>query len=136
MEKVKTIVILILAILVILGAIFIINQIKANKESEEQMQDILKNVQEEKASLTEYVIYGTHLNLKGEIEEKKEEVKNINLILKNLEKTQEKIKLNYKKENGKIKFETGEIINEGIDLEKIELRKNNFTNRNRRKRKC
>ncbi len=136
MEKVKTIVILILAILVILGGIFIINQIKANKESEEQMQDILKNVQEEKASLTEYVIYGTHLNLKGEIEEKKEEVKNINLILKNLEKTQEKIKLNYKKENGKIKFETGEIINEGIDLEKIELRKNNFTNRNRRKRKC
>ena len=136
MGKVKTIVILILAILVILGGIFIINQIKANKESEEQMQDILKNVQEEKASLTEYVIYGTHLNLKGEIEEKKEEVKNINLILKNLEKTQEKIKLNYKKENGKIKFETGEIINEGIDLEKIELRKNNFTNRNRRKRKC
>ena len=136
MDKVKTIVILILAILVILGGIFIINQIKANKESEEQMQDILKNVQEEKASLTEYVIYGTHLNLKGEIEEKKEEVKNINLILKNLEKTQEKIKLNYKKENGKIKFETGEIINEGIDLEKIELRKNNFTNRNRRKRKC
>lgn len=67
MEKVKTIIIVILAVLVTIGSIFAINQIITYKKTEQEIESILSKIEKEQANLTEYIIYGTHLNLKGEI---------------------------------------------------------------------
>ena len=56
----------ILIILIILIALFSIYIVQNDKISKIELEEILLKVEEEEANLTEYIVYGTHLNLKGD----------------------------------------------------------------------
>lgn len=81
--------------------------------------NILNITQKETAYITEYSIYGTHLNIKGNINFE-ENIKNINIVFKNNNK-EIKYELKYNKENNKIHFYLSNLINEGINLEKLSI---------------
>lgn len=116
----KRIILALLLLLIIAGIAF---GIYAFTYSETGMKSIFGKVQEKNANLTEFIIYGTHLNLKGEINEKTPELKNVNLVFATLDGEDEKIKLKFEEEEGKITFSTTDLLNEGIDLETIKINK-------------
>lgn len=101
--------ILVLIILLALGYFIYVNYI--NKVPKIQ-------VEEEKATITEYHIYGNHLNITGELEVTNKDYKNITLILYNGE--EKNIEVLPTIEDKKIKFTTSEYLNEGIYLDNIE----------------
>ena len=115
----KRIILALLLLLIIAGIAF---GIYAFTYSETGMKSIFGKVQEKNANLTEFIINGTHLNLKGEINEKTPELKNVNLVFATLDGEDEKIKLKFEEE-GKITFSTTDLLNEGIDLETIKINK-------------
>lgn len=77
-------------------------------------------VETNKATISKYYIYGTHLNLEGEIKKINAKFKDVYLILWNTKtgKTQ-KIKINYKKNINTVTFNVSEEINKGIYLDSI-----------------
>ncbi len=68
-------------VIVIAIVIFVFYLVKLNKEDKESLNHIFAEIDSQNANLTEYIIYGTHLNLKGEIIENIENLKNIKLII-------------------------------------------------------
>ena len=69
--------------------------------------------------IEEYTIYGKYFNLKGNIKYQ-DDFNKFELVLKS--KTNELVyKLFYEKNDNKITFKTNEYINEGINLEKIDV---------------
>lgn len=77
-----------------------------------------KVVEEEKAIINKYFVYGNHLNIEGSLEIINTNYDEIYLTLYNSE--DKDIKLESNIEDGKIKFTTSENINEGIYLDDIE----------------
>ena len=76
------------------------------------------NVEEEKAKVTDYHVYGNHLNIAGELEITDKNYKDIKIILYNgKEKTYD---ITTSIEDTKIIFNTSEYLNEGIYLDNIE----------------
>lgn len=112
---------IILLILIIAGVLYLIYSYKEyNKNG---MEKIFGKVEEKVANLTEYIVYGTHLNLKGTIDDELSNVTSVNLILAKIDGTEEKVKLQYEENVQGILFYTSDLINKGIDLEKISLNK-------------
>ena len=85
------------------------------------MEDILAQGEVQNAILTEYIVYGTHLNLKGEILNTNSSIKELKLIALGRSGERQEIKLDYIEEDGKIKFWTSELLNKGIDLESLSI---------------
>ena len=78
----------------------------------------LKNVSYDNyVSIKYYDIYGTHLNFKGEFENK-DNLSNLKLILKDNDK-EITIPWEINENNNKIEFTTSDYINEGINLESL-----------------
>lgn len=76
------------------------------------------NVEEEKAKVTDYHVYGNHLNIAGELKITDKNYKDIKIILYNgKEKTYD---ITTSIEDTKIIFNTSEYLNEGIYLDNIE----------------
>lgn len=103
-------VIFILLILVLLGYFIYVNYIKEvipKKETEEEL-----------ASISEYFIYGNHLNIKGSLEITDKNYQSIVLTLYNGK--DKDIKVNTEIEDNKINFNTFKYINEGIYLDDLE----------------
>ena len=103
-------VIFILLILVLLGYFIYVNYIKEvipKKETEEEL-----------ASISEYFIYGNHLNIKGSLEITDKNYQSIVLTLYNGK--DKDIKVNTEIEDNKINFNTSKYINEGIYLDDLE----------------
>lgn len=75
-------------------------------------------VEEEKANITEYHVYGNHLNLTGELEITDKDYKDIKLLLYNGD--QKDIDITISIEEGKIIFTTSDYLNEGIYLDDIQ----------------
>ena len=103
-------VIFILLILVILVYFIYLNYIKEvipKKETEEEL-----------ASISEYFIYGNHLNIKGSLEITDKNYQSIVLTLYNGK--DKDIKVNTEIEDNKINFNTSKYINEGIYLDDLE----------------
>lgn len=75
-------------------------------------------VEEEKANITEYHVYGNHLNLTGELEITDKDYKDIKLLLYNGD--QKDIDITTSIEEGKIIFTTSDYLNEGIYLDDIQ----------------
>ena len=119
MKKRIIIVFLVLILIGILSTCIII----LNSKNKEEIENILQSSEIKNAELTEYIVYGTHLNIKGEVKEDAKKVKEVNLIFASTEGKEEKVKLNYEVEKGKIKFSTSNLLNEGINLEKINIDK-------------
>ena len=79
------------------------------------------DVEEEKAQITEYYIYGTHLSLKGTIEKIDATYDKADLILYNGEFKSYDIEIN--KTANKIDFSFAEEINQGMYLDDIDIGK-------------
>lgn len=120
MRKRKNIVIIILIILIIVVA-FIAVMVIRRKASMEKIFGKIENIN---AYLTEYIVYGPHLNIKGEIRENIYNVKEVNLIFVDFEGKEEKLALNYQETEKGVEFYTSDLINEGIDLEGLGIGNN------------
>lgn len=128
MKKKKIIFIICISIAIIL-AIFIsyilIKKHKIVKTSEQSEYDQNIQIEETYANLTDAYIYGTHLNIEGEIELDNSNIEKITLILANKEEQLE-YNVKYEVQETQILFTTCEYINKGINLEKISKEKYAF----------
>ena len=77
-------------------------------------------VEKNNVTISNYYIYGTHLNLEGEIKKIKSKFKDVYLILWNTKtgKTK-KYKINYTKNVNNLNFNISDEINNGIYLDSI-----------------
>ena len=99
-------------VLIIVFAVFVTLKNTVLKPS------FLKNVSYDNyVSINYYDIYGTHLNFKGEFENK-DNLSNLKLILKDNDK-EITIPWEINENNNKIEFTTSDYINEGINLENL-----------------
>ena len=122
-SKVKVIILVLLVTSVFISLLYSIYVIKNAKYKKDGMISIFDKVQINQANLTEYIVYGTHLNIKGEIEEKPEDINEVNLVFAYLDGTEKKIDLNYEATENALKFYTSDLINTGIDLEDLKIEK-------------
>ncbi len=81
MKKRIIIVFLVLILIGILSTCIII----LNSKNKEEIENILQSSEIKNAELTEYIVYGTHLNIKGEVKEDAKKVKEVNLIFASTE---------------------------------------------------
>ena len=100
-------------IVIFLSAYKLLSKSYSNQEKELK-KDILNNVNLV-GDVDSFTIYGRFFNLKGSIDD---EVDNLSLVLKN-DNYEKEFNLITKIENNKTTFQTNELINTGINLEKI-----------------
>ena len=81
---------------------------------------VIKIIEKQEANIEEYTIYGTHLNIKGNIN-LNTDIKNISIALKN-NKEEINYKLNYEQKDNKTTFYLSQYINEGINLENLKCK--------------
>lgn len=122
-NKRHKLIVVILTIIIILLVTFCLCIVKYNNYNKHGMENIFKRIESQSASLTEYIVYGTHLNIKGKINENIQDIKNVNLILADISGKEEKIELNYNEDENSLEFYTSDLINAGIDLENIPVSK-------------
>jgi N-acetylmuramoyl-L-alanine amidase len=110
----KKIIFLIAIIIIIVGGYYYYNKI--------YLPSLIPTIESEKnqASITKYYIYGTHLNLEGNIKKINAKFKNVNLILWNTKTGKSKnYKINYSKNVNNVNFNISDEINNGIYLDEI-----------------
>lgn len=114
---------LLICIVVIICICFIIKRreetILANGESV-SLSEIENIIEEEQGKVSRYIVYGTHLNLEGNIEISSE-VENAQIILRKEDGEETIIETTYETKNNLLSFSTLDKINTGIDLESLEL---------------
>ena len=70
-----------------------------------------------------YIVYGTHLNIEGDIELKESnKIKNVQVVAKNTSGKEIGIPTTYTCEDEKLSFSTLDKINTGLDLEKLDVK--------------
>ena len=110
MKKLFSLIIIILFI--IFGYLYLNhNDIKKDKDY------FLSIIEEELGSITDYYIYGNHLNIEGNVKID-DDITNYKLVLKNKSKEYE-LDCTFEKDNNLIKFKTSNLINKGINLDKL-----------------
>ncbi len=119
----KKLIFILIIILIIVGSIFAISKIGKVKNEKDHEKEIFESLEIEEANLTEYIVYGTHLNLKGELKGAIQDVNSVNLLLSGLNGEKKNIKVDYEIAPDKISFCTSNLINEGIDLENLSIDK-------------
>lgn len=111
-------------ILLFICGMFTIYVFEDNKENIKTMEHVLHEVENEEAILTEYIVYGTHLNMKGEIGDNFTNINSVILSINNVNGEQKNTNLDYEESSNGIKFSTSDLINTGINLEEIKSGKN------------
>lgn len=106
-----------LAILLILIILIVAFSLYIFVSDKNGMEKLFSKVEEEEAILTEYIVYGTHLNIKGELKTETAGIKGVNLVFATTGEDEKKIKLKFEFDEGEVKFNTSDLINTGIDLE-------------------
>ena len=105
------------------SAVVIASKMQTEQKNRDITKEIFDSIEPTEASLTEYIVYGTHLNIKGELIDNLSNVKDVNLVLAGLSGENRNIELNYERTANGISFYTSELINEGIDLETLSIDK-------------
>lgn len=108
-KKSKIIYILIFTIIIVITVIYVNNSLNFKK--------FIDNIEKESIDVNKYYVYGTHLNIEGSINKKFSNIKDIKLIIKSKNDTQE-YDIHYTI-NDKLTIYISNKINEGINLEKI-----------------
>ena len=83
-------------------------------------KELLTNTSKKYAEIDKYIVYGTHLNIEGEIDEKiyEDNIVSAELVFRTIEDKTQKFEIEYEMSNDdKFTFYTSENINEGINLE-------------------
>ena len=83
--------------------------------------EIFNDIGSSAAKISEYIVYGTHLNLEGTLNISNSSIDNVKLILKSKDNEDISILTKYTIEDSTLEFTTGENINEGIDLESFNI---------------
>ena len=108
--------IFVILLIAVVGIYVMYTTISKTKE----IKDIFEDIEEKEVLVSEYIVYGTHLNIKGNLEIEVSNIKNVSLELKTAKNENPKeIRLKYNFSDNGIDFSTSELINEGIDLENI-----------------
>ena len=107
---VKIIIVLIVIVVGIIAIMFGLNRFVFDRQT---VKSIFADVEDVEANVTKYIAYGTHLNIEGEISEKTEEIRDINLILIPLNRNEIEINLKYEETENGYKF------NNDINLEHL-----------------
>ena len=123
LRKIFVIIIFILMILSIYKAIdFFIKQtgiIEASSQVEEILRVVEKN---NHASISRYIVYGTHLNLEGNIQITGDnQIEKAEVIAKDLSGNEIVIDSEYTYEDNLLSFSTLKEINTGLNLEKLDV---------------
>ena len=111
----------ILTLIILFIALISIYIIFLSKYKETKTRNIFANLEETQASLTEYIVYGTHLRIKGNLAIDNENIQSVSLCLQTINEKDIEKELKYINSNNGIEFYTSELINEGIDLEQIDV---------------
>ncbi len=120
-ENGKSLLIAILIVSVIAAIGFTAYKIVKNIKGEKA---IFSRVESAQAELTNYIVYGTHLNIEGKINELTQGTTDIDLILESTDGYKKEINLQYEEVEDGYKFYTSDLINTGINLE--EFMKNKY----------
>ena len=116
---VRKLLIRIVIIFVILIVVYIAYSVIYRTSS---VKDIFDEVEKTQVSLSEYIVYGTHLNIKGKLEIDNSDIKKVSLCLKTInEKNDKEIDLSFENTQNGISFYTSNLINEGINLEELSI---------------
>lgn len=114
---------LLFALAIIAVAVFVVLNMNVELKSKDVMKEIFETIEVPQANLTEYIVYGTHLSIKGELATELSNVKNVKLVFEGLSGANKEINLNYERTSQGITFSTSELLNEGIDLETMNIDK-------------
>lgn len=123
--KIKNIFILI-SIILVMVIVFLLLNLEKTSQYNLNIKNIMDNTKKESVSLNKVRIYGTHLNISGILENKKVFLDNINeakLIFKNIDNKKDiTIDIEYDvNSKGNLIFYTSDKINQGINLEKLNI---------------
>lgn len=117
---------LLIAVLFIILLIYLIiqnnNDTATTSASVNEILDIIDK--ENEAKVSRYIVYGTHLNVEGSIEVLNDQIKDVTVVAKKASGEEIEIDTSYDYEDEKISFSTLDNINEGLDLETLEI--NNY----------
>ena len=84
------------------------------------IKDIFEGVETKQALVSEYIVYGTHLNIKGNLNVEDTDIQKVKLSLRTInEEAPKELELTYQKTDKGFDFSTSDLINEGIDLEAL-----------------
>ena len=114
--------ILLFIILIILLIYLGLNQNKTILTSAATIDDILSVINKNSlAKVSRYIVYGTHLNLEGSLEIAEDEIADVTVVARKDNEEEIEINTTYKYEDGKLSFSTLKNINEGLDLETLDI---------------
>lgn len=111
----------ILTLIILFIVLIYIYTILLSKYKETRTRNIFSNLEETEAYLTEYIVYGTHLRIKGNLSIDNENIQSVSLCLQTINEKDIEKELKYINADNGIEFYTSELINEGIDLEQISV---------------
>lgn len=116
---------LIVALFIILLIYLIIQNNKETTTTSASVDEILDIIDEEnEAEVSRYIVYGTYLNVEGSIDISDSDIKDVTVVAKKSTGEEIEIDTSYDYEDGELSFSTLDNINEGLDLETLEL--NNY----------
>lgn len=120
-----TLVISVVCFFVFFEDVFKLNEVSGESEVNQEIED---NLESEKVNVSKYLVYGTHLNIYGDLNLNVEasnsisEVTSAKLIFKNEETLKEvEYDITYEMEDEILTFYTSKELNSGIDLESLSI---------------
>lgn len=117
MKKIIATIIIMIIIAVILGAIHFVYKMIYKVTS---IKDIFEGIETKQALVSEYIVYGTHLNIKGNIDLEDTNIQKVKISFRTINEEEPKeIELTHQKTDKGIEFSTSNLINEGIYLENL-----------------
>lgn len=111
---------IIISILVML-LIYTLNNTSSDKKIMDLTDDLFRNSESELVNVNNFIVYGTHLNLKGKLDINlvDKNIDEVKLVFKDIDAIEIPFDLDYNINKNSIIFSTSDEINGGIDLEKI-----------------
>lgn len=122
MIKKKKILIAVITITVMfIGFVYTLNNTSSNIEINALTESLFNNIQSELVNINKYVVYGTHLNIQGELETNLTDnnIDEVKLVLKDITGVEIPFEIKYSINQNGITFSTSDEINGGINLEEI-----------------
>ena len=83
--------------------------------------EIIDIIEDKQASVSMYAVYGTHLNIEGDLEIVNPEIENTQIVVKKSSGEEIAVQTTYNYESGKLSFSTLDKINKGINLEELDV---------------
>ena len=119
-----TIFIFIILIIILINKIIIVVNDGDYVQAFSSVGEISKDIEKDSyGNVSRYIVYGTHLNIEGDIELKESnKIKNVQVVAKNTSGKEIGIPTTYTYEDEKLSFSTLDKINTGLDLEKLDVK--------------